>query len=121
MLLIFVFGGGDIGKICLPHRYTSASQPRFQGPLLPVPSLANEVVGIFHLFSPLANFARRGRISKNSNVDPILDRTNRIRSSATTPGSVKFRVWISLDRLLQTDRTSEDRLRDKRRSLHATD
>ena len=72
----------------------SACQPRFQGPLLPVPSLANEleVVGIFHLFSPLANFARRGRISKNSNVDPILGRTNRIRSSATTPGSVKFRV-----------------------------
>ena len=117
----FCFLGGDIGKICLPHRYTSASQPRFQGPLLPVSSLANEVVGIFHLFSPLANFARRGHISKNSNVDPILGRTNRIRSSATTPDSVKFRVWMSLDRLLQTDRTSEDRLRDKRRSLHATD
>ena len=45
-----------------------------------------------NLFSPLANFARRGRISKNSSVDPILGRTNRIRSSATTPGSVKFRV-----------------------------
>ena len=44
---------------------------------------------------------------------------------SSTSGSVKF-VWISLDRptrsirLLQTDRTSEDRLWDKRRSSHAT-
>ena len=49
----FCFLGGDIGKICLPHQYTSASQPRFQGPPLPVPSLANKVVGIFDLFSPI--------------------------------------------------------------------
>ena len=51
----------------------------------------------------------------------LVEQIEYIRSSATTPGSVKFRVWMSLDRLLQTDRTSEDRLRDKRRSLHATD
>ena len=42
-----------------------------------------------------------------------------------TSGSVKF-VLMGLDRptrsarLLQTDRTSEDRLQDKRRSSHAT-
>ena len=42
----------------------------------------------------------------------------------STSGSVKF-VLMSLDRptrsfrLLQTDRTSEDRLRNKRRSSHA--
>ena len=81
MLWIFVFWGA-MGKICLPHQYTLAS-------------LANEVVGIFDLFSPLANFpkfARRGRISKNSNVDPSFGRTNRIRYSATTSGSVKFRL-----------------------------
>ena len=42
-----------------------------------------------------------------------------------TSGSVEF-VWMSLDhptrsiRLLQTDKTSEDRLRDKRRSSYAT-
>ena len=43
----------------------------------------------------------------------------------STSGSVEF-VWMSLDhptrsiRLLQTDRTSEDRLREKRRSSYAT-
>ena len=92
MLLIFVFWGAVLEKSACPtdtlRHLNLVSRVR----LLPVPSLANEVVGIFHLFSPLANFARRGHISKNSNVDPILGRTNRIRSSATTPGSVKFRV-----------------------------
>jgi len=41
--------------------------------------------GVFDLFGPLTiffpNFARRGRIRKSSNFDPIFGKTNRIRSA----------------------------------------
>jgi len=61
----FLFSLGDFGKICLRHPYTLAS------------------LNFLVLWQILEKFARRGRIRKNSNVDPIFGKTNRIRSGAT--------------------------------------
>ena len=75
MLLIFVFWGAILEKSACPTdtlRHLNLVS-RVLSYLFRL-----SLVGIFHLFSPLANFARRGRISKNSNADPILGRTNRI-------------------------------------------
>jgi len=61
----FLFSLGDFGKICLPHPYTTAS-----------------LTFLVH-WQIFPNSARRSRIRKSCNFDPILGKTNRIRSSAT--------------------------------------
>jgi len=54
MLNELLFSLGNFGKICLPHPYTSAS-----------------LIFLGH-WRFLQKFARRGRIRKSSNFDPIL-------------------------------------------------
>ena len=51
---------------------------------LPAPPIHYDVFDLLVHWQSFPNFARRGRIN-SSNFDPILGKTNRIRSSATLP------------------------------------
>ena len=74
------------------------------------------------LFTATRNTKRR--LGPRQNVEPFMRLLVKFIKNMTS-GSVEF-VWMSLDRptrsirLLQTDRTFEDRLREKRRSSYAT-